>query len=89
MSKILVTGGYGLVGSEFSSDKFYRLSSEETDLRIGSDVNKLLSQNKFDSLIHCAGKVGGIAANMNYKGEYFYENVIIDKYNRCKTDICK
>ena len=78
MSKILVTGGYGLVGSEFSSDKFYRLSSEETDLRIGSDVNKLLSQNKFDSLIHCAGKVGGIAANMNYKGEYFYENVMIN-----------
>lgn len=78
MSKILVTGGYGLVGSEFSSDKFYRLSSKETDLRIGSDVNKLLSQNKFDSLIHCAGKVGGIAANMNYKGEYFYENVMIN-----------
>jgi GDP-L-fucose synthase len=78
MSKILVTGGYGLVGSEFSADKFYRLSSKETDLRIGSDVNKLLSKNKFDSLIHCAGKVGGIAANMNYKGEYFYENVMIN-----------
>ena len=78
MSKILVTGGYGLVGSEFSSEKFYRLSSQETDLRVGVEVDKLLSKNKFKSLIHCAGKVGGIAANMNYKGEYFYENVMIN-----------
>lgn len=78
MSKILVTGGYGLVGSEFSSKKFYRLSSQETDLRVGVEVDKLLSNNKFKSLIHCAGKVGGIASNMNYKGEYFYENVMIN-----------
>jgi GDP-L-fucose synthase len=78
MNKILVTGGYGLVGSEFKSDKYYRLSSEETDLRISSDVDLLLSENNFDGLVHCAGKVGGIAANMNYKGEYFYENVMIN-----------
>jgi len=78
MNKILVTGGYGLVGSEFKSDEYYRLSSKETDLRIGKDVDLLLSKNKFDGVIHCAGKVGGIAANMNYKGEYFYENVMIN-----------
>jgi GDP-L-fucose synthase len=78
MNKILVTGGYGLVGSEFSSEKFYRLSSQETDLRIGEQVDELFLKNKFDSLIHCAGKVGGIAANMNYKGEYFYDNVMIN-----------
>ena len=78
MNKILVTGGYGLVGSEFKSDEYYRLSSKETDLRIGKDVDLLLSENKFDGVIHCAGKVGGIAANMNYKGEYFYENVMIN-----------
>jgi GDP-L-fucose synthase len=78
MKNILVTGGYGLVGSEFKTDNYYRLSSKETDLRINKDVNLLLSENKFDGLIHCAGKVGGIAANMNFKGEYFYENVIIN-----------
>jgi GDP-L-fucose synthase len=78
MNKILVTGGYGLVGSEFKSDEYYRLSSKETDLRIGKDVDLFLSENKFDGVIHCAGKVGGIAANMNYKGEYFYENVMIN-----------
>jgi len=78
MGKILVTGGYGLVGSEFKSDNYYRLSSKQTDLRIGKDVDLLLSENSFDGLIHCAGKVGGIAANMNFKGEYFYENVMIN-----------
>jgi GDP-L-fucose synthase len=78
MEKILVTGGYGLVGSEFNSENYYRLSSKETDLRIGKDVDALLSENKFGGLIHCAGKVGGIAANMNFKGEYFYDNVMIN-----------
>ena len=78
MDKILVTGGYGLVGSEFKSDNYYRLSSKQTDLRIGKDVDLLLTENSFDGLIHCAGRVGGIAANMNFKGEYFYENVMIN-----------
>jgi GDP-L-fucose synthase len=78
MGKILVTGGYGLVGSEFKSDNYRRLSSKETDLRIGKDVDLFLSENKFDGLIHCAGKVGGIGSNMNFKGEYFYDNVMIN-----------
>ena len=78
MNKILVTGGYGLVGSEFKNEKYYRLSSKETDLRNPIDVDKLLKENFFEGLIHCAGKVGGVAANMKYKGEYFYDNVMIN-----------
>ena len=78
MEKILVTGGYGLVGSEFNSNNYYRLSSKETDLRVSKEVDLLLSENKFEGLIHCAGKVGGIASNMNFKGEYFYDNVMIN-----------
>lgn len=78
MGKILVTGGYGLVGSEFNSEDYYRLSSKNVDLKISNDVDLLLSENTFDGLIHCAGRVGGIAANMNFKGEYFYENVMIN-----------
>jgi len=78
MEKILVTGGYGLVGSEFNSNNYYRLSSKEIDLRVSKDVDLLLFENKFEGLIHCAGKVGGIASNMNFKGEYFYDNVMIN-----------
>jgi GDP-L-fucose synthase len=78
MDKILVTGGYGLVGSEFKSDNYYRLSSKQTDLRIGKDVDLLLSENSFDSVIHCAGKVGGLGGNMNNKGQFFYDNIMIN-----------
>jgi GDP-L-fucose synthase len=32
----------------------------------------------FDGIIHCAAKVGGVGANMNYKGEFFYDNIMIN-----------
>ena len=31
---------------------------------------------QFDGIIHCAAKVGGIGGNMNFKGEFFYDNMI-------------
>jgi GDP-L-fucose synthase len=33
---------------------------------------------KPDGVIHCAGKVGGVGGNLNYKGEYFYNNLMIN-----------
>lgn len=78
MNKILVTGGYGLVGSEFTDPQFYRLSSKELDLRNNIDVDTFLDNNTFDSVIHTAGKVGGIGSNMKYKGEFFYDNIMIN-----------
>jgi GDP-L-fucose synthase len=32
----------------------------------------------FDSVIHTAGKVGGLGGNMNHKGEFFYDNIMIN-----------
>jgi GDP-L-fucose synthase len=32
----------------------------------------------FDGIIHCAAKVGGIGGNMNYKGEFFYDNIMMN-----------
>jgi GDP-L-fucose synthase len=32
----------------------------------------------FDGIIHCAAKVGGVGANMNYKGEFFYNNIMMN-----------
>lgn len=77
-NNILITGGYGLVGSEFVDNKFYRLGSKETDLRNLSQIDKLLVLNNFDGIIHCAGKVGGVGGNMNHKGEFFYDNIMIN-----------
>jgi len=77
-NKILVTGGYGLVGSEFIGDKYFKPTSKEVDIRITSEVNTLVGLNNFDSIIHCAGKVGGVGGNMNHKGKFFYDNIMIN-----------
>jgi GDP-L-fucose synthase len=77
-NKILVTGGYGLVGSEFKDPYFIPLSSSEADLRIRKEVDKIFETIEFNSVIHCAGKVGGLGGNMNNKGQFFYDNIMIN-----------
>lgn len=76
-NKILVTGGHGLVGSEFIGDKYFKPSSKQFDLRKTNDVNRLMLK-KFDAVIHTAGKVGGLGGNINYKGEFFYDNIMMN-----------
>lgn len=78
VNKILITGGYGLVGSEFENPKYIPLSSSEADLRIKSEVDNVLEKNNFDGIIHCAAKVGGVGGNMSYKGDFFYDNIMIN-----------
>ena len=73
---ILITGGTGLVGSSLKNG--IKLSSKDIDLR---DWNKTIT--KFQNInpekvIHCAARVGGLGGNMNYKGEFFYENIMIN-----------
>jgi GDP-L-fucose synthase len=77
-NKILVTGGYGLVGSEFNSLNYIPLSSSEADLRVKSEVDNVLEKINFDGIIHCAAKVGGVGGNMSYKGDFFYDNIMIN-----------
>lgn len=76
-NKILVTGGHGLVGSEFIGNQYFKPTSKEYDLRNSQEVNRLMLKN-FDSVIHTAGKVGGLGGNMNHKGEFFYDNIMIN-----------
>jgi len=89
MRKILVTGGNGLVGSQFIKGEYssyygYKLyppygiaSSKECDLRNTEEVYSLFGKG-WDSVIHCAAKVGGLGGNINHKGEFFYENIMIN-----------
>ncbi len=73
--KLLVTGGKGLVGSAIKADiKLGR----EYDLKNPQEANKAIQYHKPTHIIHCAGKVGGVGGNMNYKGEYFYDNLMIN-----------
>ena len=76
MKKVLITGGYGMVGSAMESQ--IKLSRETCDLTNPRQTNKLFKLIKPDGVIHCAGKVGGIGGNSNYKGEYFHDNLMIN-----------
>ena len=72
---LLVTGGTGLVGSAIEAD--VKLNSLY-DLRDRKTANKLFSRHKPNKIIHCAAKVGGVGGNMNYKGEFFYDNIMMN-----------
>jgi GDP-L-fucose synthase len=80
MGKLLVTGHTGLVGSQF--ENAIGISSSDCDLRDTKSTELLFKDitinNDISGVIHCAGKVGGIAGNMNHKGEFFYDNIMIN-----------
>jgi GDP-L-fucose synthase len=75
MKKLLVTGGNGLVGSSINSDVKV---GKEYNLIIPEETDKMFQFHKPTHVIHCAGKVGGVGGNMNHKGEYFYDNIMIN-----------
>lgn len=86
MGKTLVTGRSGLVGSQFNGE-IIPVSSFICDLKNPTKVNNLLKfytnknihgDNVVDKIIHCAAKVGGVGSNMNFKGEFYYDNVMIN-----------
>ena len=77
-NKILVTGGYGLVGTEFVQKKYIKPTSIDVDFRNPNKVNEFFSQNNFNGVIHCAAKVGGVGGNMSNKGEFFYDNIMMN-----------
>jgi GDP-L-fucose synthase len=86
MNRTIVTGSDGLVGSQFEGD-IIKLNSKICDLRKQNDVNNIFDfhtnpnlQKDYvvDKVIHCAGKVGGVKNNMLHKGEFYYDNIMIN-----------
>jgi len=89
MGRLLVTGSNGLIGSQFGGDSL-KLTSGLCDLRNQTDVEKLLrcytvngpkapsTPEPVDRIIHCAAKVGGVGYNMTHKGEFFYDNIMMN-----------
>jgi len=82
MKRILVTGGNGLVGSCFNTEekreKYTVWNSKYCDLRDKTLVEKKLKGKWYDGIIHTAAKVGGVGGNMKYKGEFFYDNIMMN-----------
>jgi GDP-L-fucose synthase len=74
-SKILVTGGTGLVGSAINADVKVGRNYDLTNPVI---CDSMFAEHNPTHVIHCAAKVGGLGGNMNYKGEYFHDNIMIN-----------
>jgi len=84
-SKIYVAGHNGLVGSAIVrslKEKGYSsiISRDKTslDLRRQADVEDFFAQEKPEYVFVAAAKVGGIKANDTYRGDFIYENLIIE-----------
>lgn len=82
--RILVTGGFGFLGScvvarlnQLGYSQVVSPSSAEFDLRQQAEVRELVSTAKPDVVIHLAARVGGIGANQDNPGQYLYENAIM------------
>ena len=83
-SKIYVAGHLGLVGSalwkNLQSKGYTNLIGrklDELDLMDTNAVNAFFAAEKPEYVILAAAKVGGIVANNTYRGQFIYENLMI------------
>ncbi len=76
MSKTLITGGTGLIGSSFK--KGVKIGSKDCDLKDYNQTEKIISKYNPEIIIHTVATVGGIGANMNYPADFYYNNVMIN-----------
>lgn len=81
--KILITGSTGMVGKniiereELKNFSVLSPSSKDLNLLDINNVEKYLSSHMPDMIIHCAGKVGGIQANMKDMTHFLSDNLIM------------
>lgn len=82
--KIYVAGHNGMVGSAIvrrlksrGFDNFVFRSSKELDLRNQGQVEAFFEIEKPKFVFLAAAKVGGIFANNTYRGEFLYDNLMI------------
>ena len=81
---IVVTGGAGFLGQavvrklrERGFDNIVVPRSKEYDLRKEENVRRLYDMAKPTIVIHLAAVVGGIGANRDNPGKFFYDNAIM------------
>jgi len=82
--KIYIAGHRGMVGSAIMRKlqkagftNFIAKTSSELDLRNQAAVHDFFAQEKPDYVFLAAAKVGGILANNTYRGEFLYDNLMI------------
>lgn len=98
-SKIFVAGHRGLVGSsvvlalqESGFTNIITKTRAELDLCDFNAVGEFFEQTKPEYIFLCAAKVGGIAANNQYRADFIYENLSIQNniiFNAHKHNVKK
>lgn len=76
MKNVLILGANGLVGSSF--DYGIKLGRKEVDLLDFNKTLDVINYYKPDAIVNCAGQVGGVKANMDYKFDFFKNNMLIN-----------
>jgi len=83
--KITVTGGKGFLGTHLipklgidrGCEHVSTADLPDYDLRHAGDIKKMFADQKPEIVIHLAGIVGGIGANREHPGQFFYDNAIM------------
>lgn len=82
--RIVVTGGAGFLGRAVcrvlhdrgvSAERLFVPRRRDFDLTFEADVKRLYETARPDVVIHLAAEVGGIGANMEQPGRFFYANM--------------
>jgi GDP-L-fucose synthase len=80
----MVTGGAGFLGravvhrlSKAQATEVFVPRSADYDLRTQAGIRRALGDGRPDLIIHLAAVVGGIGANRENPGRFFYENAIM------------
>jgi GDP-L-fucose synthase len=82
--RVMVTGGGGFLGqavvrrlADAAPADIFVPRSADYDLRHRSDIDRAIADGRPDVIIHLAAVVGGIGANRENPGRFFYENAIM------------
>ena len=82
--RVTVTGGAGFLGQavvrelrERGCHDIFVPRSKEYDLREKDDIVRMIKTAEPDMIIHLAASVGGIGANRENPGKFFYDNIMM------------
>ncbi len=81
MTKTLITGANGLVGSAIKQlnlpDAVF-IGREDLDLTDSVGTKEYFAEIKPERVIHLAAVVGGVGSNMSHPGSFFRDNILIN-----------
>lgn len=86
--KLLITGGSGMIGralKDIECEAVY-LASKDCDLKNLEQTCDIIAKHKPTHVLHLAAKVGGVQANSDYLGDFYFDNILI---NTNTLEACK